>query len=339
MQMLILREGLFQEQVLPAADQQHGNLGALKGVVELQPGPERVVVLRVLQPGLEPRRAGAEQRSRGVAGRHSCRCARQQAFGPQLPGEHADPARIFLVGDHVAPAQEVVEPECARAPAGSGQVVRADGYHSSLHLRRRIGQHRPLGEAEVRPPDRAEGTGEPRLLAQPCRGVGAIGDLVDHRIEFAAGAEGAANALQDDVVAARRVGACEQRRKRIPAAVGAADQQRARRIRRRWLVVVGDQLDAVAHRDAHAVVHGVVRRVRWQMQHAADRAAGVALDTRTGWRRGGCGRYGGHLTKATHAPRVRKRSRAKARGPAADWCACSRRRRGSRSVSRRSPAE
>ena len=99
--------------------------------------------------------------------------------------------------------------------------------------------------------------------AKPRGGVGAVGDLVHERVEVAAGAECAANALHEDVVAARGVDGPEEHGDRPPAAVRSADQECPRGIRRQWLVVVGDQLDAVAHRYPQAVMHVVVGGVRW----------------------------------------------------------------------------
>jgi hypothetical protein len=61
--------------------------------------------------------------------------------------------------------------------------------------------------------------------------------------------------------------------------------------------VVGDKLDPVAHRCAHAAVHGVVGGVRWQVQQPADGSACEPIDSRAVYRRSV--RYCGHLTKAT----------------------------------------
>jgi hypothetical protein len=60
-EMFILLQCLLHKQVLPAADHQHRHLHPVQRVAELQEVPERVAASRRLQPGLPPRRAGAQQ--------------------------------------------------------------------------------------------------------------------------------------------------------------------------------------------------------------------------------------------------------------------------------------
>ena len=137
---------------------------------------------------------------------------------------------------------------------------------------------RPLREAEIGSAHGGERPGEqPRLVAKPCRGVGAVVDLVREGVEIAAGTERAANALHDDVVAAGRIDASEQHRHRIAATVGGANQNRPRRIRRQRPVVVGEQLDAVAHRHSSITGNVVFTGVRRQAQQAANGATDEVL--------------------------------------------------------------
>ena len=107
------------------------------------------------------------------------------------------------------------------------------GDHGRSQFRRRILQHRPLGEAQIGNPDGGEATGEPRLAPQPGDRVSAVGDLVNHRIEDAARSERAPHTLQHHPIAAGCVQLGEYQRERKSAAVGSAGQQGADRLRRR----------------------------------------------------------------------------------------------------------
>jgi len=51
---LILRERLLEKQVLPSAEQQHRYLRAFERLMQLQRRPMWIVVLGMLEPGLEP---------------------------------------------------------------------------------------------------------------------------------------------------------------------------------------------------------------------------------------------------------------------------------------------
>nr|CRL56262.1 hypothetical protein CPGR_03578 [Mycolicibacterium fortuitum subsp. fortuitum DSM 46621 = ATCC 6841 = JCM 6387] len=210
-QLLVLLQGLVQEQVLPPAQQQDGHLDMLQSLIEPQLVPERVVALGMFQPGFEPRCTVAQQLTGRGSHRQSGGGLGQLGGPAQLPGEGLHHARLLLAGHHRAPAQEVVEAERSGAPRRCAEIVRSDGDDGGLHLRRGIGQQRPLGEAEIGQAHGGERSGEPGLVAQPGHGVGAVGHLVDHRGELAARAECAAHTLQHHVVAARRVYLCEQR--------------------------------------------------------------------------------------------------------------------------------
>src|SRR5439155_25598044 len=121
-----LRQRLLEEQVLPSAEQQHRNLRALQRLMQLQLGPVRVVVFRMLEPRLVPRRASAEQRPAGLADWQRAGRRFECPARPYLADERADAARIPLVGEHVGPAKEVVEPERTGTPARGAEIMRAD---------------------------------------------------------------------------------------------------------------------------------------------------------------------------------------------------------------------
>lgn len=229
---------------------------------------------------------------------------------PRLVQQHAQPLRVFLAGDQITPAEEIVEAERAFAPTGSADIVRSDGDHCGLHLGG-VGEQRPLGEPEVRQSQRGECAGEPGLGAQPGDRVGAVVDLVHHRAEFAAGAERSAHTLDEHVIAARGVDRTVQCGEGPAAAVRSADQQGAcRRVGLRH-VVVGDQVDAVAHRNPQPPIHDNVVGGRGQAEQLAQRAPGELRTTpllRGSGRGFGCSAHLRHATQAgTHPVRLRAR--------------------------------
>ena len=99
---------------------------------------------------------------------------------------------LLLPGRLVGPAEEVVEAEGAARVDGRPEVVRADHDDGRHELRGRVHQQRPLREPHVGRAVGGEASVEPRLLPHPSNGVGAIVDLVHHRIEGAPRSEGAA---------------------------------------------------------------------------------------------------------------------------------------------------
>src|ERR1700735_3018168 len=102
--------------------------------MQLQPGPVRVVVFWMLEPGFPPGRGRAEQRPAGLAERQRTSRLGERALRPHLPNKKAEPGSL-LVGDHVAPAEEVVEAERSGTPARGADVMRAHGDDRGLHLR------------------------------------------------------------------------------------------------------------------------------------------------------------------------------------------------------------
>src|SRR4029078_5109449 len=110
----------------------------------------------MLEPGLVPRRAGAEQcPSRLADGQHACSSGHRPSR-LNLTDDGADATRSFPVGEYGGPAEEIDEPERTGTPARRAEIVRADGDDRGLHLRRWIGQQGPLGEAKVGNSDRGE---------------------------------------------------------------------------------------------------------------------------------------------------------------------------------------
>ena len=223
-QVRVLLQRLLQKDVLPAADEQHRHLHAVQRGAVAQSLPERVVAAGVFDPGFEPRRTGAQKCARRLAERQPEGGLRYLARCQQLAdaGAHAD--RVLLVGHQVAPTEKVVG-ERAGAPHRGVEIVRPHRDYRRGQLRRRVIQEGPLGESQVRQPDGGELPCEPGLFAQPHHGVGAVGGLVDHRLEHAAGPERATHALQHHVVAACRVQPGEYQRERKGAPIGPANQQ------------------------------------------------------------------------------------------------------------------
>ena len=163
-QVPVLLQRLAQEDVLPAAEQQHRHVHAIQRRAEPQPLPELMVCLGAFQPRLEPRCSGAEhpsgRRTQGRLGDRACdpaRCLQLADSGLDAPG-------VLLTGNQIAPAQEVVGRKRAGAPHRRREIVRARGDDGRCQLRRGILQYRPLGESQVRQADGGESAGEPGLL-------------------------------------------------------------------------------------------------------------------------------------------------------------------------------
>ena len=191
-----------------------------------------------------------------------------------------DAPGVLLVGHQIAPGEKVVDRERAGAPHRGQEIVRTRGNDGRGQFRWRILQHRPLGESQIRQSDSGESTGEPGLLTQPCHRVSAVGDLVDHRLEDPARPERPAHALQHDVVAAGRVWPGKGERERKTTSVRPADQHGADGCGGRRCVVVGHQLDPIAHRDLDPI-HGVVGGRPWQAQQSPySVAAGLSQGAR-----------------------------------------------------------
>ena len=253
---LVLLEGLLQEQVLPAPDEQGRHRDPLQRGLALQRGPERVGQIRVLQPALEPRCSGAEQVP--AAGRHGQPIQRrpQPPVGGGQPPQAAERPGGLLMGHHVTPAEEILQIKRAVVIGGPAEIMGTDLDDGGDQFRRRVLGQGPLHETEVAQPVGGQPPIEPMLAAQPGHRVLAVGGLAAHRVEFPAGAEGATAALQQHVEAALGDQLGTDHVVREPAPVGAADQHRGHPAVRNRQIVIGLQHRAVGHRHGHVPDHG-----------------------------------------------------------------------------------
>ena len=251
----VLLEGLLDEQVVPAAHQQDRDRDPLQRGAALQRSPERVGGLRVLQPSLRPGRLAAEQVAVTGRDRQPVEHRAQPPVGRGHARHRAQHPDALLVPDQVAPHDVVVQVEGAVTVRAPAEVVRADVHHHGDQLRRRVHGQRPLYEAEVAGAVGGQPALEPALLAQPGHGVVAVRDLVLHRLEVPAGAERAAHALQQHVVAALGEDLRGLQGEQAAAAVRAADQHGGRRCHADRGVVGGQQHRAVGHRHLDVPLH------------------------------------------------------------------------------------
>ena len=255
---VVLVHGLLQEEVLPAADEEDGDLHALERGGVLHRRPEGIGRLGPRHPLGVPGRPPAQDRARRLGQRERVHVRADPAGcrgGAQRPGQAA---AVLLVHNAVAPAQEV-EPEGAGAPDVLLEVVRPDGHDGRRQFRGRVGHQGPLGVPQVGAADRGEGAGEPGLVAasrpprrarRPPRSPWA-GTRHPSRMCPGCSRRGRCSPRAEDPHLRHGQG---QR-----AAVGSTHQNGPDDVRRR-LVQVRCQLDAVAHGDAHVARHRVVRR-------------------------------------------------------------------------------
>ncbi len=247
---LVLVHGLLQEEVLPAADEEDGDFDPLEGGGVLHGRPEGVGRLGPCHPVGVPGCPPTQDRVRRPGQRERVHVGADppgRRDGAQRP---AQPAAVLLVHNAVAPAQEV-EPEGAGTPDVLLEVVRPDGHDSRRQLGGRVGHEGPLGVPQVRAPDSGEAAGEPGLVAHPGHHVEPVVHLGLHGPELSARAEGAAAAHEEDVVAPRREDPRLGHGQGQGTAIRPPHQNGPDDVGRR-LVEVRRQLDAVAHRDAHA---------------------------------------------------------------------------------------
>lgn len=226
-QPLVLLHRLVEEQVQPPADEQHRHPGALQGRPEAHRRPEGVGQIGPGDPVGVPG---------GPAGQ--LRTGHRRQGQPVVGGGHTPPAgeppgqrrqrRILLVGDLVAPAEEV-QAEGVATPDVLGEVVGSDSHHRRGHPGRRVGQQGPLGEAEIGGAEGGEASGEPGLRAHPGDHVATVVHFGAHGVEAPAGAEGAAGADEEDGVAPGGVDAGHGEGEGIPPAVGSAHEDGADR--------------------------------------------------------------------------------------------------------------
>ena len=253
-QVLVLLESLPQKQVLPTADQQHWDGDLVERRAEPQRLPERVVGVVVLEPRFVPWRAARPEghgRTRPTAGAAVARASRRRDPAAQR-SVCSRPCSWFATrsaqrSESVNLNAPVPQIDSAKSCGPTVMIAVASSGGGSISSAHWV-------EAQIRHPDRRESAGEPRLAAQPLDGVGAVGDFVDHRFELAVRSRRypECSAARRDSRGRRTAGRSSSRERKAPA-VGAADQQRAYDTRVfGGCVMVGDQVDAVAHRDLAA---------------------------------------------------------------------------------------
>ncbi len=283
-QCAVLLQGLFDEQVLPAAHQQHRDRDPFQRGTALHRCPERVAGLRVVHPSLGPGRLAADHVREAGRDREAVHYAAQPPFGRDHARHPARYPDALLVCDQVAPHDVVVQVEGAAAVRGPAEVVRADMYHGGGQFRRRVHGERPLHEAEVAGAVGCQPALEPVLLTQPRHGVLPVGDLVPHRLEVPAGPEGAAHALQQHVIAALGEDLPGLQGERAGPAVRAADEHGGGRRHADRDVVGGKQHRAVGHRHLDVVFDRDLVPPRRQRPRPgcrpSDRSRGPAQRTR-----------------------------------------------------------
>ena len=199
----VLLEGLGQEDVLPAADEQDRDLGPIQGDAQVHRHPVGVAQVRTAEPVRIPAGTSLEVGPRRLDQRQLVHGLGVGVLGGGGAIRAAHHPALLLVDDHVAPTQEV-EAEGAGPPDVLAEVVRGDGDHGRGQVRRRVGQQGPLGERQVRAPDGGEGARVPGLVAHPGHHVVAVVDLADHGQELPARPEGATAGHEQRVVSRGR---------------------------------------------------------------------------------------------------------------------------------------
>ncbi len=265
-QALILMDGLLQEDVLPTTEEQYGHLDSIESDAVLHRCPERIVRVRPGHPVDVPRGPAAEEGRRRRDERQLVEDRADPRSVPSRPEHHREGGAVLLVNDLVAPSEEI-KPERAGAPDVLAEVVWPNGDHGGGQLRRRVRQQCPLRVPQVGTAERGEGAGEPGLADDPGHDVVTVAFLVSHGVELPSGAEGAAAAHEEGVVAAGGKDPRQRQRQGQMAPVRAPDQQRPDGVRSRLIEVRGE-LHPVSHRHADAPTDRVVGRDRWKAEEA-----------------------------------------------------------------------
>ena len=170
--------------------------------------------------------------------------------------QHLAPGQL-LVLDLVHPAQHGLQGEgVAGVDRGVAEVGSRHPRRHGLERGGRVAAHGPLHQAQV---TRAEGVNrpsEPRLLGQPGQRGLPVSLLVAERLPIATGAERAAAALDDDLVAA--LGEQTADHAHLPAPVWRSEKHDRRRRRvggGGGRPAVGQQDDAVGHLGGQVAFH------------------------------------------------------------------------------------
>lgn len=285
LQHLEVTELAGQEDVIPAADRadRHGDRGHPAGVIE--PGPARAV-RGTGQHVLDVGRVAADGGHVGLAQRQR---AQRPADAARL-GERAQHRATALLARHQdAPAERGLQGQAVRAQELQGERGLGEVRDHRLDLGRQPVGHRPLHVAQVARPDQHDRPAEPRLFHHPVQGGQAVVAFLPHRVERAAGAERAPDALHQHLVAAfgQRAG---QAGADQPAPTVRAAQQRHRQPPPPHLgrPPVGQQDGPVRHRHLEVALHGQVAGLRRaQPRHALDEIA-AQVHRRCSFTRAGC---------------------------------------------------
>ena len=245
-----------QEEVVPAAEQAHrrDHLGEPRAVVDAT--PVGILDVDVFQPVLVETDAPPDQGAVEVHERKACEHRREGASLADHGGEHPQRSPLLVV-DGVHPAEHRVERERAVGVDEAAELRGGDLRRERLQPGGRARGDRPLHEAEIAGAGHGDAAPEPGLLLEPRQGVLAVLRLVAEGIEVALRAERPARALHHDLVAPLGEGA-RDRPHVPPAPVRAADQDdvRGRGVAR--MQAVGEEHDAVAHRDPEVGLDGDV---------------------------------------------------------------------------------
>ena len=236
-----------QEDVVPAADHAHRYRYPRHVRVAAQL-PVRIAGFAVPQPLLEEPDLPAGQQTVHFGQWQVGERPAQPALRPALLVRERQ-QRTALVADDGDPVEDGVQ---RVRPAGVGRVAerrRGDRGQHALERRPRVGRDGPLGVPDVARPVGEQVAVEPGLPLDPGDRVEAVVALVAHRVELAAGVEGAPAALQDDVEAALGQQPPGHQPDDAGPAVRSADQHRRRRTQPR-LPVVGAQDGTVTRGDS-----------------------------------------------------------------------------------------
>ncbi len=136
-------------------------------------------------------------------------------------------------------------------------MIQIAGRHAGRNAQQTFGlfgRGKQLRDALVGKPVHSNAAARFRPSAQPRNGVGAVGALRAKRIKFSFGITAAANVLNDDVISVAREpdGMSVHDGGGNIAPIGLAHEERRVRAGIWRVVVIGNELDAVAHAGAHA---------------------------------------------------------------------------------------
>ena len=255
MEPAVLVDRLLEKDVLPAPEEEHGDLDAVQGHPVPHRRPERILEVRPGDPLGVPGRTAFEEALGRPDERQLVECgADPPGVGGQCHAERAhNRSGVLLMDDLVGPAEEI-ELERPGSPCVLAEIVRPDRDDGGDKLGWWVGEERPLGVSEIGAAQGGEGTGEPGLGDHPGDDVVAVVGLGAHRIEVPARAERASAADEQAVVPAGCEDSCHGEGEGQGPPVGPANQQGAHRARGRPIQVCGE-LQPVSRRNSDVASH------------------------------------------------------------------------------------